>query len=320
MRPESTSISLRRDLSAVANEFDDTKAALKFIASRAAPKFSVPEQTGNYPVMNRENFKKPANTERAEGAGYNRITGEFGSGTYSCDEHGLEYPIDDRRRRRYATFIDAENAGTRILRYQMLLAWEQRVAALYSGAGLTNTNVATAWSTAANATPVSDITTAAEKIEDATGCDQSELTLIIPRADYRELVATDEFTEQIKYTVSGRRPLIIPAAFTAEIFGIKEVLIAKTAYDSAEEGVAESNTQIWTAGVMYLCLLADDGAPLETPSAFRTIIWTADAPMLPVVESYRDDPVRGDVIRMRDDTDEVLTAAIDIMAQQITNT
>jgi hypothetical protein len=320
MRPESTSVTLRRDLSATAQEFDTSTAANKFIGRKAAPIFQTPEASETYPVMKRENFKKPAETARAEGGAFNRIVGEFGKGTFSCDEHGLEYPIDDRRRKRYATFIDAEQAATRILWYQMRMAHERRVAALYSGAGLTNTNVVTAWSTVASADPANDVIIAANKLADACGCDISELSLVIPRADLLEALRTDAIVEQVKYTYPGIRPAQLSAAQFAAIIGIKQVLPATGAYDSAIEGETESNSQIWTAGIMYLALLAEDNDPLEVPSAFRTMLWTASAPELPVVETYREEKVAADIVRMRDDTDEVATAEVDLMAQKITNT
>jgi len=320
IRPESTSVTLRRDLSALVSEFDEQAANLKFIGARAAPSFPVPEQAAGYPILVRENFLKQTKTERAPDGSYNRIVSEFGKGTYDTEEHGLEHRIDDRMRRRYSTFLSSEEAATRILFWQLVAAYEIRVAAQYSGAGMTNTNVATAWSTVASADPVEDIVIAAQKIEDQTGTDQSQMKLIIPRADYREMVRTDAFTDQLKYTIAGDRPQIIPAALAATVLGIAEVLVAKGAKDTAIEGETISMSQVWPSGVMYLGVLAEPGDPLEMPSAFRTFRWTADAPELPVVESYREENTRSDIIRYRDDTDEAATAEVDLLMQKITNT
>ena len=316
-RPETASVSLRKDLSAVANEFDASSAAARFIGPLAAPRFNVPEQAGNYPILNREDFRKPANTARKDGAAYNRIEGQFATGTWSCDEHGLEYVIDDRRRRRFASFIDAEQAAARILRHQILLAYERRVAALYSGASLTANKAATAWSTSADGVPLSDLLTGMETLEDNCGTDRSQLSLIIPRDAFREALACAQVVDKIKYTYPGIQPALLAPALFAAMLGIKGVLIASGSYDSTEEGYAESIAQVWTAGYMYLALLADPDDPLEIPSAMRTMIWTADAAEIPIVESYRDESRRGDVIRMRDDTDEVETAAANLMAYEL---
>ena len=318
MRPESTSITLRRDLSAVAQEYDAERAVTMFIGRRVAPVAEVGEESATYPIFNRESFKKPQETKRASGARYNRITGEFGSGNYTCEEHGLEYPIDDKRRKRYATFLDAEQAAVRILRFQILLAHERRVSALISGGGFTNHNAATVWSTSATAVPIDDILTGAETLEDNCGIPRSEFSLIIPRSDLREMLATTQVSDKVKYTYPGVQPALLQPAQIAAMLGITEVIVAAGSYDSTEEGVAESNTQIWTAGVTYLGLLAREGDPFEAAALARTILWTADSPTLPVIETYRDDPVRSDIVRMRDDTDEVLLCDADLFGYKIT--
>jgi len=71
---------------------------------------------------------------------------------------------------------------------------------------------------------------------------------------------------------------------------------------------------------MYLAVLCDPDDDLEEPSAARTVLWTADSPEIPVVESYREDAIRSDVIRVRDDTDEVLIGATDLFVYKLTNT
>lgn len=330
MRPESTSVTLRRDLSIVAQEFDDRGAVKKLIAPYAAPVVRVEEASSTYPVMNREPFKKPVSTTRGEDGRYNRIVGVFGSASYACEDHGLEYPVDDRKAARYRTWLNAEMAGARILRWQILLAWERRVAALYAGAGFTNHNVGTAWSTVATANPVADIKAGADVLEDGCGCAREDLSLIIPRADFDELILTDQIRECVKYTFPGIQPAMLNAEQIATILGLKRVVVARSSYDSKEEGIAESMSQVWTAGVIYLALLAEPRNPGQAatyesleiePSAARTLLWPADgAEDIPVMESYREEAVRGNVIRARDDTDEVLTAEVDLMAYKLTNT
>ncbi|MBE3069609.1 MAG: hypothetical protein IMZ66_05165, partial [Planctomycetes bacterium] len=278
MRPETAAITLRRDLMIVANEFDAEAAGKKFIASLAAPVAPVPEAAATYPVINKECFKRPAtSTRRTEGGAYNRIQGTFATASYECEENGLEDILDDRRAKRFASWLDFEREATRLLRYQMLMAWEKRVKAAYVALGLTNTNVGTAWTTVATATPLGDIQTGVETLEDKCGCIGEDLSLIIPRADFREFLAVTQVVDKSKYTYPGVQPANLAADQIAKMLGIKQVLLARGSYDGSEEGItAESATQIWTAGVMYLALLADPGSGLDRPSAMRTIRWTGD--------------------------------------------
>jgi len=320
MRPESSTVIFRDDLAAIANEYDERTAATRFIGRRVAPLAPVDKMVGEYPIMNRENFTKPARTERAQSGAYNRITGEFGKGTYTCEEHGLEHPIDDRRRARYAHLFDAESAATRILRFQLLLNHERRIYSLISGIGWTNHDVATAWSSATTAVPLDDIQSGVEAIQDACGAANDEIRLVIPRADYRELLRTTQVKEKVLAGFTGLPPAQMKPQQLAALLEIGGVLRAAASYDTKEEGVAETHGQIWTAGVMWLLVCCNENDGLDMPSAARTIIWTAGAPALPVVETYRDDTVRADIVRARDDTDEVAISDANVFGYQITNT
>jgi len=323
MRPESTSVTFRADMAVLSKEFEAVKAAGRFIGRRVAPIIEVGEKSGSFPIFNRESFKKPASsTDRTPDGGYNRITGEFGRGTYDCVEHGLEYLIDDAKKAQYGSLFNAERAAMQILTYQMLLAEEQRVAALLSGGGFTSNAPSTVWSTAASAVPLADIETGIETLQDNCGVAREDISYVIPRADYTEMMATAEVIDKVKYTwagtASGVQPSRLRQELVAAMLGIKEVLIAGGSYDSTEEGYAESMSQIWTAGTTYLIVTANDGDTLETPSAARTALWTADSPVNPTFESYRKDEIRSDVLRMRANTEEFLQGATDLFVYELT--
>ncbi len=321
--PENTSAIFRPALQALANEYADDKASKKFIAHRAAPKFMAPFQKGDYPIFLRENFKKRHDNARGATGKFNRIGGEFGKGSYNCENHGLEFPIDDRKRKEYANLFNAESAGTRVLMFQMLLNWEYRVHAAYVAAGLSNTNVSTAWSTVASGVPLTDIETGTNTLSDASGVSKADISLIIPRADFQEMLKTDQVIDKSKYTFrlgDGVQPSQLEATQVAAMLGIREVVIAESVQDSANVGITESDAQIWTAGVMYLAVLAEESDDINIPSFMRTFInaqYTAD---LPIVESYRDETAKSDIVRMEDDTDEATMAETDLLAYKLTNT
>lgn len=319
MRPESTSVTYRPDLSVLSKEFEDQKAAGRFIANRAAPIIEVAEASGGYPIFNRESFKKPVSSgARASGGAYPRIIGDFGKGTYDCEDYGIEYPLDDRMKNKYKTLFDAERAAARIVTYQTLLAREIRVSALFSGGGFTANAASTVWSTSSSAVPFNDIETGINTLSDNCGVGKGGVSLIIPRAALREMLSTTQVGDKSKYTMPGVQPAMLEAAQVAAMLGIKEVLVAGSSYDSTEEGYAESMSQIWAAGTIYLCVLADEGDTIEEPSAARTALWTGDSPTLPVFESYREEHTRTDVIRERMDVDEFLQGATDLFVYAMT--
>ena len=323
MRPESTSVVFREELATLAKEYDDEKAAGRFIAKKVAPIIRLSACDGTYPTFNRETFVKPASTNRAADGSYNRITGEFGQANYACEEHGLEYRIDDKMRRKYARLFAAENAAMKILRFQQLMAYERRVAALFSGSGSTNHNVTTAWTTNTTCVPLNDIATGVNTLTDSCGCSELDIGLIIPRVDWQEMNRTTQFINKFQYTYgknNGLQPSLLPAQEIAAMLGIGDVFMASGAYDTTESGITPSMSQIWTGAVMYLFVVCKEEEPLEIPSAARTIMWDEDASELPVMESYREDHTRSDILRSRDNTDEVVMGETDLFIYKLTNT
>jgi len=306
MDRESTSVIIRPDLQAQVQEYDASGAVARFIGRRVAPIFRSAIFSGQYPIFRRADYKKMADSRRADDGSYNSIKAFFGQGTFTCDENGLKYPIDDARRRKYASLFDAEASASIILWFQLLLGHEYRVSQLFSGGGFTNTNVATAWSTAATAVPLTDLETGINSLCDKWGVAPGDISLIIPRVDYSEMLKTSQVNNKMLYTYPGVQPSLASPAIVAAMLGIKEVLVAASVYDSKEEGIAESNAMIWTAGVMFLTVLCGEDAPLDETSVARTILWTEDSPDIPVIESYRDDDRRCDIIRARVQTDEIL--------------
>lgn len=320
MRPINSTVVFRPDLNVFAYEYDQQMGEKLFIGLRAAPMFPCAEMSGQYEFATRASFRKRANTNRAPDGAYNRISGEFGQGNFACEDHGLEYRVDERRRKQYGSIFNAEVAGTRILRQQTMMALEGRVASLYSNAGFTNHNVATAWSEVATAAPLDDIITGCEALSTKTGIPRSMMSVIMPRADYQEMIKTKQVNDKLQYTYNGVIPAEIAPGVVAAMLEIKEVIIANASYDSAAEGETESSALFWAAGVIYIAVLAPQNASWDFPSAARTILWTNDSPELPVIESYYEDRTRSTIIRMRDDTDEKITMEADLLVYQLTNT
>jgi len=159
MRPESTSVTFRDDIAALVQEYLDKSARKKLIGRRVAPIFRHPEMSGGYPIFRRDGFKKRTDDTRTVEGGYRNLVFEFGKGTFDTEDRGLESSVDQRTRKRFKRLFDAEVATVNPLVYQILLNHEYRVAQLMSGAGFTNHNVDTAWSTAASATPLDDLQT-----------------------------------------------------------------------------------------------------------------------------------------------------------------
>lgn len=321
MERESTSVLFRPDLQAEVNEYAIEKARQRLLGLRVAPIFRSSTYNGQYPIFRRSGFKKKAEAKRNANGTYNQIQAFFGAGNFSCDENGLEGVVDDATRAKYATLFDAEKAVSKQVAWQVLLNHEYRVSQLFANGGFTNHNVAAAWSVSASSDPLEDLSTGIDSLKDTWGVDQMDITLIIPRADFREMMKCAAVADKSKYTFPGIQPGLLSAAQAAAMLGIKQVLVAESVYDSANEGLAEVNAMFWPAGVMYLTVCANEDDDLDVPSSARTVLWENDSPDIITMETYRSDERRGDVIRARHQTDEICQLdSTDPMVYQLTNT
>jgi hypothetical protein len=334
MRPESASVTFRDDIAALVQEYMDEKAKRKFIGRRVAPIFRHPELSGQYPIFRRDGFKKRTDDTRTAEGGYKNVVFEFGSGTFDTNDRGLETLVDQRVRKQYRRLFDAEVAAVKPLVNQIMLNHEYRIASLFANTSFSNTNVATAWSVAASATPLTDLQTGIDALCDRCGCDPSDISLIIPRDDYKQMLACTQVANKTQYTYPGMIPSQLSPDEIAQMLKIKQTIVARSAQDTTEEGYAENNSQIWPAGVIYLAVLAEDGDDLAVPSVARTIVYDgleddlesveieATVDDFLIIESYEQPGVRGRKLRVRAEYDQIIQLADDpdVLCYKLTNT
>jgi hypothetical protein len=80
--------------------------------------------------------------------------------------------------------------------------------------------------------------------------------------------------------------------------------------NTALEGQAATLADIWSDDYCMVARVAPQGAPLRTPCVARTFLWTPDSASELVVEQYREEQVRANVLRVRHDLGEkVMDAA-----------
>ena len=320
---ESTT-TLRRDLQATAMEYAAETAQGMFIADRVCPACTVEQQAAEYPVWLRENFLDIADGSRTEDGAYNRISSRLGSLNYATEEYGFEQSLDDRKRARWASLLDWEQQATRSEVHRLLLARERRAAAVVNDSStFTAVSADTIWSTHASAVPLTDIGTGLTALELRTGLPRSLISVIMPQGDFINCVSCTQVRDLLKYTFNsndGIQPHLVTPAQLATILGVKEVLVGMGGYNTANEGLTASISAIWTAGHVTLAYLASPGDPIDAMSAFRTMRWRDDTPEDIVVETYRDNKVRADVVRVREEADEVATAEADLMNYLIDTT
>jgi hypothetical protein len=310
--PTSSLATQRPDL-ATFLEFDLESERAGYIATQVLPVMSVASQAGNFGKIPLEQLLQQRETRRAPGAGYARGNWTFDKATYATEEHGAEEPVDDREAQMYAEYFDAEQVSTMRAFSSVLRNAEQRVAdavfnaTTWTGAALT-TAVSNEWDSnhTANAVPITDVEAAVNKVYDASGLWPN--ALIINRKVFRNLRNLDQIIERIESAGAGNpsKPSDITEQMLAAVFDLDFVIVAGTSKNNAKEGQAAAPTQIWSSEYAMVCRIAT-GNDMREACIGRTFHWSADGSSVGgTVESYRDEAIRGNVIRVRHDVDEVI--------------
>jgi len=308
-RPTSATTISRPDLRSTAMEFLEKQD--EFLGTKILPFFDVEEQSGEYPVIPVEALLNVPDTKRAPRGNYARDDWEFENDNYDCVENGWEEPVDDVEEKLYARFFDAEEIATNRALSTILRVQEKRIADMLFNAGnFTAHAITNEWDNNhyTDAIPITDVKTGRKAIHDACGLEPN--TLIIAYNTFLHLGLMNQIVDRLKYTHAEVKRGDIPAELLATAFGVERVLIGKGRYNSAKKGQTAVLADIWNDEYAMLCVTSSVN-DIKTPSLGRTFRWTKDCPQNVMVESYREEQTRSDIIRARQHTDEeiILTAA-----------
>ena len=268
-------------------------------------------QSGSFGKIPIEQLLQQRETRRAPGAGYARGNFTFGTATYATEEHGAEEPVDDREAKMYAEYFDAEQVSTMRAFSAVLRNAEERTAdAIFNTTTWTGSSLTTAltheWDDATNAVPLTDVEAAVQKIYDNSGLWAN--ALVINRKVFRNLRNCDQVIERIQSAGAGdaTKASDVTVQMLAQAFDLPFIIVAGTSKNSANEGQAATPTQIWSGEYAMICKVAT-GMDMREPCIGRTFHWSDDGSNIGgTVESYRDEVIRGNVIRVRHDVDEVV--------------
>jgi len=310
MRPTSGSAVYRPDLGIAVMEFAEGPT-MNYIGLELMPLYTTAKNASSYPVIPKEALLKLADVSRSPRGNYNRDDFEYERGLYQTAEKGTEEPIDDSERDMFdqesqglCEMIATKRAWNRILRGQ-----EYRIKSKIQDASrFTAHNLGTEWDNPATATPVDDINDAV--LDFRKQCGMLPDLLQINYNQYMKVKRCDQVVDQLISTFPGLDLNALTASQLAQIFNVPRVLIAGAMYDSSGKGVDTVVSDIWSDEYASLVKISDR-LDLMAPGLGRTFLWTADSPQNPIVESYREEKIRSDVLRVRHNVDERLLASYD---------
>lgn len=307
--PSTSLATLRPDIAGSLEEFNLAMDREGFIAHRVLPVFEVATQAGVFGRIPIEELLQNRDTTRAPRTGYSRGNFTFTTDSYACKEYGAEEPIDDRESKMYANYFDVEMIAAQRALDAILRDAERRVSALifnattWNGAGLT-TGITNEWDDLANATPITDVEAAVGKVYD--GCGLWPNALIINRKVFRNLRNCAHIIDRINSEGAGSasKASDVTADMLARVFDLKYVLVAGGTDNTADKGQAFVGAPLWSNEYAMIARIAETN-DISEPCLGRTFHWGADGSQVGgTVESYRDERVRADVIRVRHDVHE----------------
>lgn len=310
--PSSSLATLRPDLAGSFMEFELAADRQGFIGPSVLPVIEVAKPSGIFGKIELEQLLDNRETLRTPGAGYARSEWQFTKDSFATVEHGAEEPVDDAEATMYREFFDMEQISSMRAMDVVLRNMERRIAdavfnaSTWTGSSLT-TSVTTEWSAAASI-PLTDVEAAVSKVWDGTGIWPN--ALIVSRKVFRNLRNVSQIIDRIKYSgLQDPNARGITREALANAFDLDMIIVGGAAKNTATEGQSASIGAIWSNEYAMVAKIATS-SDVREPCIGRMFHWGEDGSDIGgTVETYRDESVRGDVIRVRHQVDEKILYA-----------
>jgi len=297
--PSSPSTFQRPDLGQAYEEFDLMAHVQGLVGLTVMPMTSVALQSASFSkVLIEALLNDGRDVKRAPGAGYQRQAWQFTQDSYATEERGVEEILDDRERAAYGyTGIRFEQLASDRAVSAVLRDLEIEIQGIVQDSGTyTSAGVTVEWNTLATATPVNDVLTARETFKAQLGIYPN--TIVMSEKVMTNAVQTAEVQDYVKYGgAPGLDPTQMGSAAMSQVWRIPNVVVSQSVRNSANPGATASIADIWDDEFVSL-LHVPQGDDLRAMGFGRTFAFE-DL----VIEQYRDERVRSDVIRARLDVD-----------------
>lgn len=279
----------------------------KFVADKVFPVVPVTKQSDKYNIYPKGHFWRDEVAPRPLGGRPNQAGYDVESGTYLCEEEGLEHKIDDRVRANADQPLNPDRAGMRLLTEQTMIHRDSDWASSYFAKGVWGTDLKGKSSSPgeneflqldqSGTEPVEFLDELRDDLGGATGMDPN--TLVLGRDVFRVVKNHPEIKDRIKYTQRG----IVTAEILAELFGVDKVVIPGSVKNSSAEGVADAIDFIVGRKDMLLVYSAPNPA-IDQPSGGYIFAWTGLIPGATnayggVIERGREELAHSDVLQIR---------------------
>ena len=208
----------------VINEAVNAVDRQQFVGTRILPIQNTPSMSGKYVKVTAAQFDNDVSKPRAAGSNFSQTSSEYGSGSFACEQYGVENAIDsiDLQKAESDALYDVATAAAKRLADNLMVGHELRVASSLSGAGFNGTAATAVMSNASTATPIADVNNAVQRLY-ANG-QFTGIHLIIESSLYQEMTQTDD----MRNLINGSGALAYSTDQVAKVLGVEGVLLFAT--------------------------------------------------------------------------------------------
>ena len=301
--PNKSLVTLRPGLGAGLEEFNLAASRNGFIGHRMFPFFNVPVAADKFGRRTLASILQEYDDRRASGGGYSRSDMDFEDDFYATVEYGHEGVVDDRNLKLYENYFDAEIIVAEQTRDVVMRRHEVRCASkIHDTAVFTPNPVTNEWNDFAAATPILDVEKGVRVLR-ANGVRAN--CLQIGWETFRNLTLCDEIIEKVSSFGAGAS--IKPGDITVEdlkkCFKLEFIEVGDAQRNTAAKGLAADLDEIWSDEYAFVTRIATTNNIAE-PCIGRCFHWAGDGSVPGgAFESYREDKVRGDILRCRHEVD-----------------
>jgi hypothetical protein len=261
------------------------------IANRIAPTVTVQKASDYYYKVDpqRAAMRQSSDIRGLNGEAAN-IDWATGTDLYSCQEHTLQQPLDDRLIANADPALDIKTTASASVMSGLTLNKEIALAAALTTA-VTQTAAAAAVWTGNLSVPIEEITTGIKAIRDATGvrpnfgwCDYSV---------YLALINHPDIVSRVMYSQVATQENLDAAL--ARVLGLEQVWVGDV-FKNTSMNATPSLSRVWGTTFWLGRVQANPG--LQTQTLVTTFAW-AGAPGVGgvAIDEYRDDKKKSDVVR-----------------------
>jgi len=279
----------------------------EFVAEQVAPTVPVRKQSDKYFIYDStREVLRAQDDARAPGAEANEVDFQMSNDSYFCNDHALESIVPDEERDNADSPIQPEIDKTEFLTNVILLNQEVALVAKLV-AGITANAAAGVVFTTDTSTPLVYAKTARLAVMDAI--QKPANTIVVDNKVYEALAQHPEIIDRIKYSTVPGNPALATKEALAKLFLVDRFLVSAAVKNTAAKDATASVSAVW--GTTMFFLHVPPRAGLKVVAAALTFAWNAPGANRGVtVETWRDNPRKGNMVRVQKYYDQKIVAAL----------